>query len=133
MSRRRDIARHLELGERGEREALAFLRGLRYRLLAQRFNTRAGELDLVMQDGQAIVFVEVKTRSSAALAAPHEAVNREKRRRLLSAARWYLRSQHCEDAPCRFDVVDVLWSAEAPRPKIEHFIDAFGPDDRRGW
>jgi len=115
-----------QLGRRGERLAEDFLRGQGLKLLARRFNTPVGELDLVMCDGDEIVFVEVKTRTDDTLADPKEAVNAAKRQRLVRAACWFLHRQRWTDRPARFDVVAVTMP-EAGVPRIDYVRDAFCP------
>ncbi len=127
------MARHLEYGEDAERAAEAHLRRLGMRVVARRFRTPAGELDLVMRSADAIVFVEVKARR-AADSQPLEAVTPEKQRRLLRAARGFLRSQRLEDSPYRFDLVAVVGDTHNPAAlRIEHVIDAFVPPRATGW
>ncbi len=119
-------AEHLKTGLEGERLAEQHLRRGGLKVLARRFGTPAGELDLVCAAGKTIVFVEVKTRSGAFAGAPHEAVTAEKQRKLGVAARWFLRRRGLEDRPCRFDVVSVIL-ADGQAPRIQHFEDAFQP------
>lgn len=98
------------------------------RTLARRFGTPAGELDLVMRESETVVFVEVKTQRSRDFADPQDRVTPGKQRKLIKAARWYVRGKHCEDAPCRFDVVSVI-AADGCEPEIDYFVDAFAPRD----
>lgn len=119
---------HLELGLRGEQLAERFLRKAGLKTVARRFTTPVGELDLVMRQGRTIVFVEVKTLRSRRLQEPQERVMGTKRRRLTRAARWFLHRRRWQDRPCRFDVVAVVLP-ERGEPQIEHFPDAFVPQD----
>lgn len=80
-------------------------RGLR--LLAQNVKCRWGELDLIMQDKQTLVFVEVKARSSNHFGGGLAAVTYAKQQKLRRAAQWYLIQKNKTESPCRFDVVDV--------------------------
>lgn len=95
-----------DVGAEAEGRALAFLLKRRLALLAQNFRCRHGEVDLVMQDGGCVVFVEVRRRRSLVAAAA--SVDDFKQRRLQAAAAFYL-GRHGGDAPpvCRFDVVLV--------------------------
>lgn len=117
--------RHLPLGLRGERAAARHLRKLGYIVVARGDRSRFGELDLVAVDGRTVVFVEVKTRRSAAVDHPADAVHEEKQRRLTRAATAYLKRHRLLDYPVRFDVVAVTWPQGARRPHIEHFRGAF--------
>jgi putative endonuclease len=80
---------HLELGRRGERAAAEFLRRRGYRVVGAGFLARRGEVDLVCRQGDRLVLVEVKTRTSDAFGAPAEAVGLRKRRALMAAAAEY--------------------------------------------
>lgn len=84
-----------------------------------------GELDLVALDGDVIVFVEVKTRSSKQRGLPADAIDRKKQARTTLAALTYLKSKRLLDRRTRFDVVAVLWPAGAAEPEIKHYRAAF--------
>jgi len=117
-----------QLGRQAEELAEKFLRRAGLKTVARRFSTPLGEIDLVMRQGDTIVFVEVKARRSADLADPQEAVRSAKQRRLFRSARFFLRQRGWEDRACRFDVVAVVWP-ENGTPSIEYLPDAFVPDD----
>lgn len=123
---------HLALGRRGEEAAAGLLRRAGLRILDR--NWRAGrlELDIVCQDGATVVFVEVKTRSSAKRGGPEGALTPAKQRSLSRAAQAWLAAHDAWGAPCRFDVVclvagDGTFSAEHYR----HAFD-FAPSLDRG-
>ncbi len=118
---------HLEIGRAGEALAEAFLKKRKFKCLARRFNTPMGELDLVMRDGDTLVFVEVKTLADRRLKDPQDAVTPSKQAKLAKAARWYTALHRCDDRPCRFDVVSVIIPPEG-QPEIEHFTDVFAPE-----
>lgn len=76
------------------------------RLITQNWNCRGGELDLVMLDGDTVVFVEVRYRRHAAWGGALESVDARKRQRLALAAEQFLqRESGWRKHPCRFDVV----------------------------
>ncbi|WP_289538875.1 YraN family protein [Pseudomonas sp. SO81] len=78
------------------------------RLLAQNWSCRGGELDLVMLDGDTVVFVEVRYRKHAAWGGALESVDARKRQRLILAAELFLqRENRWGKQPCRFDVVAI--------------------------
>jgi putative endonuclease len=112
-------------GDVGEREAARYLRKKGYRIRQARMRNRLGEIDLIALDGETIVFVEVKSRSTAAQGAPHEAVTADKQRRLTNAALAYLKRHRLLERPCRFDVVSIVWPPGVAQPRIEHFPHAF--------
>jgi len=95
-----------KFGEAAEQHAAALLRLAGLNVLRHRYRVRGGEIDLVARDGRTLVFVEVKARRSRRFGAPAEAVTRDKQRRLLTAARAYLR-EHPHHGPCRFDVIAI--------------------------
>ena len=113
------------LGQYGEDLACRELRRRGYAILARRFRTRFGEIDVVAQDGATLVFVEVKTRRSAAFGGATAAVNAAKQRRLVNMARSYLLGLGGAAPPCRFDVVGVTAGPGGP-PVVEVVRDAFG-------
>ena len=99
-----------------EEHALAHLQSAGLRLLARNFNTRFGELDLVMRDGDALVFVEVRYRRHGAFGGGAASVGAAKRERLMKAAQLFLQAHPKFAAlPCRFDVLAFDGEADAPR------------------
>jgi putative endonuclease len=115
------------LGRCGEDLACAELERRGYVIVARRFRTRAGELDIVARDGATLVFVEVKARRSAAFGTPLEAVTRGKQRRLCAMAAEYLARAAPRCAACRFDVVGVRFGEGEPALEIvRHAFDLRG-------
>ena len=118
-----------DLGAVGENLVAAryFRRG--YRVLDRNVRYPFGEIDLIVEDPDGTtVFVEVKTRTSAANGLPGEAVTKEKRARYEKIACLYLEHSEVTDVPVRFDVV-ALTLIGPDRAFIRHHIDAFGV----GW
>jgi putative endonuclease len=103
-------------GHLAEGIALFYLRLKGYRLLARRFTSPAGEVDLVMRRGDTTVFVEVKARASADAAVA--AVTPQQARRISGAAAFYQsRDKAAAAGFCRFDIVAVpsyLWPRHIP-------------------
>ena len=95
------------LGKSGEDLAVAELERLGYAVLARRYRTNHGEIDIIARDGDTLVFVEVKVRTSADCGRAAEAVTRRKQRRLASMASDYLVRNDLNDVACRFDVVAI--------------------------
>jgi putative endonuclease len=94
-------------GKTGEDLAVEELERRGYAILARRYRTRHGEIDIVARDGGTTVFVEVKARATAACGTAAEAVTRAKQRRLVSMAVDYLARNRLAGQPCRFDVVAI--------------------------
>lgn len=96
-----------DTGIAGESLAEQYLCGLGMTCLARRYRGEDGEIDLVMQDGDAIVFVEVKSRPNASRGAGLMAVTPAKQRRMAHAALHFLVHRELLDSPVRFDVVEI--------------------------
>lgn len=115
------------LGRQGEAIALAHLRRLGYELVAANHRTRFGELDLVMRDGTALVFVEVKSRRAQRPDAVWDALDDRKRRQVRRMARAYLHEH--DDRPTagaiRFDAVGVVLDARGELLRLDHLEAAF--------
>ena len=111
------------VGIQGENRAVAELERRGYAVVARRYRTRHGEIDVVARDGETIVFVEVKARDSRAFGEAAEAVTAFKRRRITQMALDYMTRQRLSNCPCRFDVVSIHF--DAGRPEIEVFQNAF--------
>jgi putative endonuclease len=115
---------HCDTGKTGEDLACAELRRRGYAILARRYRTRHGELDIVARDGATVVFVEVKARATMRFGAPSEAVTPWKQRRIQAMAADYLLRCRLTRLPCRFDVVTVL-EPDGPSPTVEVIAGAF--------
>jgi putative endonuclease len=109
-------------GTAAEDLALHYLEARGLTLVTRNFRCRAGELDLIMRDGEQLVFVEVRSRRHARYGTPAESVTRTKQQRLLRAEALYLQRWHL-DLPCRFDVVAIL--EPSGKPQVEWIRDAF--------
>ncbi len=94
------------LGASAERQALKFLRRQGLRHIASNFRSRFGEIDLIMRDGQTIVFVEVRYRQSSRYGGAAASVDYRKRQKLIRTALGWLQA-HDPDAVSRFDVVAI--------------------------
>ncbi|MDA0799282.1 MAG: YraN family protein [Chloroflexi bacterium] len=103
-----------KLGTQGESIAAAHLEAQGMRIIDRNFHTRYGEVDLIAEEGDAIVFVEVKTRRSAAYGTPEESVTPRKRERLLLTAQTYLQQHELDQRTWRIDVVAIRLQANGP-------------------
>jgi putative endonuclease len=117
-----------QLGRLGEDLALAHLERLGCELVERNHRTRFGELDLIVRDGDALVFVEVKTRrASAAGRGPWESLHERKRRQVRAMAAAYL--TETLDRPyndtLRFDAIGVVIDAQGRLVHLEHLEAAF--------
>jgi putative endonuclease len=94
------------VGADKERLALAYLERRGLRRVESNYRCRLGEIDLIMRDGDTLVFVEVRFRSSDRFGTPAETVGPHKQRRLAAAAGLYLQ-KNAFNIPCRFDVIAI--------------------------
>ena len=107
------------IGEDKERLAERYLQAQGLRPITRNHRCRFGELDLVMRDGDCLVFVEVRYRRSTRFGSPEQTVNYHKQRRLCAAASHYLQT-YPSVLPCRFDVVAI-----GARDEIQWIKNAF--------
>ena len=104
-----------------EELARDYLTARGYSVLAENYLVRGGEIDLVMRQGEEMVFVEVRQRRSADYGTPAETIDPRKLARLRRAARLFLAKQFGrDDLPVRLDAVLVLGDQE--RHRLEHVI-----------
>lgn len=96
-----------EAGARGEARAARALRARGYRIVEQNFRCRSGEIDIVARDGDALVFVEVRTRRSDRFGSAIETISAAKQKQVVRVARAYLAARRLSPAACRFDVVGI--------------------------
>lgn len=112
------------LGQEGESAAEQYLRHKGYRIVARNLRSSVGELDLVAEDDQVLVFVEVKARRTDAFGGAVHAVHRRKQETLIRLAAQYLARHHIKNRLCRFDVV-LLQGADTAGSQIDHIQNAF--------
>lgn len=121
------MAEHNELGKWGEELAAKYLEQKGY-VIRDR-DWRQGKLDLdivaVADDGETVVFVEVKARKTNAFGQPEQAVDAKKIKRLARAADSYVKLLGVS-APLRFDIVSIIGDQKETQT-IEHIVDAFNP------
>ena len=101
-------APHLLRGRKGERIACRFLLKQGFDILARRYRSRSGELDIIAYEGDTLVFIEVKTRSSAAFGEPWEFVDWQKQQILRRTAEDFIADHDLGQYAYRFDIVSVL-------------------------
>lgn len=113
----------IETGKKAEDLAAAFLETKGFVLVERNFGCKVGEIDLVMRDGDEVVFVEVRARASKDFGGAAASVDAAKRRKVVRAARVWILARGWE-GPCRFDVVAVEGGT------LEHIPAAFEADSR---
>lgn len=112
------------LGKSGEDLACRELQRQGYLIVARRYRTRYGEIDIVARDGATVVFIEVKARTSDRYGDPAESVTLHKQARITAMAEDFIARRGLEGAPCRFDVVAVTFG-EAGKLQVELIKGAF--------
>ncbi len=95
-------------GAQGEAEARAYLEKKGAKILEMNWRRPTGEIDIIARLGGTLLFVEVKRRATLRFGRPAEAVDRAKQAHILRTAALYLQEHRLEDAPLRFDVIEVL-------------------------
>jgi putative endonuclease len=114
-----------KLGDFGERTAESYLLRQGCSLVARKWRSAAGEIDLVMRDGAALVFVEVRTRRGQPAGAAEESVNLAKQVRLVNVAYAYLDAASLPaDLPWRIDVVAIDVDRSGRITRLAHLRDA---------
>ena len=96
-----------QTGDAGENYCVKYLKKHGYKIICRNYRKSYGEIDVIAFKGGVLSFVEVKTRHSASLTQPYEAVDYKKQQRLIKAAQAYL-AEHDVQSYCRFDVCEVI-------------------------
>lgn len=99
------------IGEKGEDYAVKFLRKKKYTIVARNYQKRYGEIDIIAENKDYIVFVEVKTRHENSMTAAADAVDRRKQQRIIRTASLFLAENDTEKF-CRFDVCEVYINSD---------------------
>ena len=111
-------------GREGETAARTYLEKKGYRFIASNFKRTHGEIDLIMEDGDTLVFVEVKSRTNRRYGEPREAVTPMKQQHIRYTAKAYLYSKRQMERSVRFDVVEVMKMPDGSW-KFHHMKHAF--------
>lgn len=111
----------------GEVMAARYLRAEGYLIAEANFRTRQGEVDIIAQRDDMLIFCEVKTRSNTAIALPRESVDARKQRRIVLAALQYVRQIHFNGV-MRFDVIEVTFTDNGS-VIVQQLPDAFRVDE----
>ena len=109
-------------GKRSEIIAADYLKDKGYKILETNYKNKIGEIDVIAQDKDYIVFVEVKARLSQKFGHPLDAIDERKQQKIHAVASLYLVTHKKYNKPCRFDAISILGVED---PEIRHIIDAF--------
>lgn len=112
-----------ELGKKGEKLAVRYLKKQGYKIIEINYKTKLGEIDIIALDRNTLVFIEVKSRISQKQGLPQEAINKRKQQQIQKVAEFYLKQKSLKHLNCRFDVISVLFFDY--NPEITLIKDAF--------
>lgn len=115
----------ITVGKTGEALAIEHFKAQGYEIREQNYRTRSGEIDLIVQRGKRVVFVEVKTRRSSKFGVPQAAVTPAKQKQISKIALSYLQRHNLLDVPCQFDVVAIVLSWKFELITLQHIENAF--------
>jgi putative endonuclease len=119
------MARHLELGRKGESIAKTFLENTGYEILDENWTHGKAEIDLIAYKDKVILFIEVKTRTGNWFGEPEDFVDARKQKLLVEAADEYIYLMN-HQGEVRFDIVSVLFD-QNEKYTLKHIEDAFWP------
>ena len=124
IRQRQILTPEMALGRRGEDLAHRYLQRAGYRVIARNYRPGGGEaeIDIVARQGDIVVFIEVKARSSADFGSPDRAIGSAKRKNIVLAAHSYATRAGIEWNQVRFDTISIVLH---PKPTITHDQDAF--------
>lgn len=112
------------LGLKGEKEAARYLRDNSYEIIDGNYDTRAGEIDIIVRREKLIVFVEVKSRSEGYIAKPVESVDKIKQQKIVQTAMLYMAVNKIRLQP-RFDIIEVYFDNKSDFESLNHIENAF--------
>ena len=115
---------HRHIGNKAENLACDYLLNKGWEILDRNYYSGHSEVDIIAKDGESIVFLEVKMRSSTKFGHPIEQVTEAKVAHIFKAAEAWIVEKGMQDSPLRFDVIAIL-QKEHHSPRIDHFEDAY--------
>lgn len=107
-----------KFGQKGEDIAVRHLKKAGYKIIETNYRTKLGEIDIIAQDKDTIVFAEVKTRRSVQFGSPKQAVTPHKQKKMSMVALCYLKATGRTASRARFDVVGIISNRDEPRVEI---------------
>lgn len=114
-----------DIGNKGEKTAVIFLKKNKYKIITTNYKTKIGEIDIICENSEYIVFVEVKTRKRDSSVSGVFAVNKVKQNHIFKVADNYLKSHNSNKQP-RFDIIEVEFDESDNSARVlNHYVDAF--------
>jgi putative endonuclease len=111
------------VGKIGENLAVSYLEDKGYNIIERNYRFGRGEIDIIVEKNQMLIFIEVKTKKHGDFGDPIYWTTRSKQKQIGRIARGYLYERNITDRDCRFDVITVTWEKGAW--KIRHIENAF--------
>ena len=119
-------------GDIAEQKACDLLKKNGLSVRARNYRTRQGEIDIIAEQGELLVFVEVRLRNNIAYGQAEESITTKKQKRILDASQHYLQKEKINDTrPCRFDAICMTNVEDLNNFDIRWIKDAF--DNSSGW
>src|SRR4030066_1054827 len=119
-----------EVGKLGEKAAQKFLKKRGYRIRETGFRCRHGEIDIIVQQKDYLVFVEVRTKSNLDFGTPEESITQGKKEKIIASALTYTNTHQNLPALWRIDVVAIELDEEGKAKRIELIENAIEQDSR---
>jgi len=112
-------------GKAAEEAAASYLQQQGWRIIERNWSCRSGELDMIAEQGEILLFVEVRSRSGLGYGMPAESIDARKIQQVRRTAEVYLHRFGISDRPIRFDAVAVMLGRDLEIRSLEHIEDAF--------
>ena len=113
------------LGHKGETLAVLYLEGKGYEIIERNFRCRRGEIDIIAQKENELIFIEVRSRSTNNYGSAIESINYRKQQRIRTLALIYMQRKQRQEVNCSFDVITFQFTGAGENPVIHHYPRAF--------
>lgn len=113
------------LGQKGETLAVLYLEGKGYQIIERNFRCRRGEIDIIAQKDNELIFIEVRSRSTGNYGAAIESINYRKQQRIRTLALIYMQRNQRQEVNCSFDVITFRFTGDVEKPVINHYPRVF--------
>ncbi|MBD3184020.1 YraN family protein [Candidatus Poribacteria bacterium] len=113
------------LGEKGESVAAKFLKRKGYSIIEKNFSCKLGEIDIIAEKDNTIIFTEVRTKNTDEFGTPQESITPNKIKHISRVALYYIKANKLFKRSCRFDVIAVNYANNFKKPSVEHIENAF--------
>ena len=118
------MSHNLDIGKKGEEEAVSYLKSKNYKILEQNFHTRWGEVDIIASKDNKLSFIEVKTRLSDKFGKPYESFTFSKKNRLRRPVQYFLLKKDYKNYRLSLDVISILFNEDLTIRNLKHFENA---------